>query len=176
MLTVMPVAVDSLRVGDVIFLNDLISKDKFGTFYMECYTSSEDGAVLAIDLQSAQILSISRIADAFGLKVRTLDNRNIDLEAHYGQRFSVYVAHKVLVSRLHSGDKILLRGDHSPAHLNKSYQYALISQRYGFVSKVLKVKKSWWGPYRLTVRFAGIKKLRLTVDPGVLFEMAHAPK
>lgn len=173
MLKTKAVTVDSIRAGDVIFLNDLKSLDSMGTFYMECYIATSNGAELSIDLQSAQVLEVSRIDNAYRVEVITQDNRSLDLEVPTWEMFSTLIPEKIPVGQLQVGDEILLRGDYNPAHLKKNYQYIHIARHYGFISEILKIRKTWRGNYRLTVSFAGVKKLRLTVDSDILFEASY---
>lgn len=170
MLNTKAVTVDSVRAGDIILLNDRKSLAVFGTFYLECYTATSEGSEVSTELQAAQVLEISKIADTYRIQVRTYDNRVLDLDLNPWQQLSVFIPEMIEVGRLRVDDEILLRGDYSPAHRKRGYEFALIERRYGSASKIVKIKKNWRGVYKLTVMFGGVKKLKLIVDPGVRFE------
>lgn len=176
MLRTKAVTVDSIRAGEVILLNDLKSFASMRTFYLECYTATSEGAVIATDLQAAQVLNVSEMTEFYRIQVRTYDNRTLDLDLHRWQQVSVFIPEKIPVEKLKINDGILLRGDYSPAHRKRGYEFALIERRYGTASKIVKIKKNWRGLYRMTVIFAGVKKLKLTVDPGVHFEADYSSR
>lgn len=169
------VTVDLIRVGDLILLNDLESLKKMETFYLECYTATSDGMEVSKEIQTAQVLSVTESGHNYLVHARTHDQKTLDLELDFSQKVLICDPKHVPVEDLRINFDILLRGVNSPEHLDQGYKYALIAARYGCVSKIIKIHKTWRGTYRMIVLFGGVKPLKLIVDPGVLFEVSYSP-
>lgn len=169
------VTVDSIRVGDVIHLNDLESLKKMETFYLECYTATSEGMEVAKELHTAQVLDITDLGHSYIVNVRTQDQKTLELELESSQNILIGDPKEVPVENLRINNEILLRGANSPEHLDQGYKYALIAARYGCASKILRIHKTWRGNYHMIVLFGGVKHLKLIVDPGVLFEVSYSP-
>lgn len=168
------VTVDSVRSGDVILLNDPKSLESMDTFYLECYNATSNGIEIATDVQTAQVLDVANLEHAYRIQIRTHDQRILDLEFLSCKTLSICDPIEVSVEDLRVNNEIILRGDNGPERLDKGYRYALIAARYGRVSKILKIHKTWRGTYRMIVLFGGVKPLKLIVDPGVLFEVSYS--
>lgn len=172
MLQSIAVTASELRVGDVFFLNDLKSFEDRGTFYVECYEATTEGAQLTNKLQFAQILEVARGCETTKIEALSSDNRKIELEFSHFDLISRMNPEKVEVSNLQAGDTVVLRDRNNPGKLkNDSFKYALIARRYGLLSRVLKIKKSWRGDYRVTFLFCGVEKITVSVDSGSFFEI-----
>lgn len=171
MLRTRPATASELRVGDVFLLNDLKSFESMGTFYLECYAATIEGAEPTKELQTVQILEVARNDETTRIEVLTYDRRTLDLEFSHFELIVLIVPDLVVVEDLAPNDYVVLRGDYNPSHLTKNFEYALISRRDGLVSKVLKVARTWRGAYRVTVLFGGVKKIPLVVDAGSQFEV-----
>jgi hypothetical protein len=166
------VTVDSIRLGDVILLNDLESLKTMETFYLECYSATSDGMEVTKELQTAEVLDATNQGHTYRIQVRTHDQKILDLDLAPSQKILICDPKEVPVEKLRKNDEILLRGDNSPEHLDKGYKYALIAARYGHASKILRIHKTWRGTYYMIALFGGVKPLKLIVDPGVLFEVS----
>jgi hypothetical protein len=175
MLRTRPATASELRVGDVFLLNDLKSFESMGTFYLECYAATSEGAEPTKELQAVQILEVARNDVTTRIEVLTSDRRTLDFEFSHFELIVLIVPDLVAVENLAINDYVVLRGDYNPSHLTRNFEYALISRRDGLVSKVLKVVKTWRGTYRVTVLFGGVKKLPLVVDAGSKFEVVRMP-
>lgn len=170
-----PATASELRVGDAFLLNDLKSFESMGTFYIECYAATDEGAEPTKELQAVQILEIARNDETTRIEVLTFDRRTLDFEFSHFEIVILIVPDLVAVEDLVPNNYVILRGDYNPSHFTKKFEYALISRRDGLVSKVLKVARTWRGTYRVTVLFGGVKKLPLVVDADSQFEVITLP-
>lgn len=175
MLRTRPATASELRVGDVFLLNDLKSFETMGTFYLECYAATGEGAEPTKELQPVQILEIARNDETTRIEALSFDRRTLDFEFSHFELIVLIIPELVTVENLAPNDYVILRDDYNPSHLTKNFEYALIARRDGLVSKVLKVLRTWRGTYRVTVLFGGVKKIPLVVDSGSQFEMVRMP-
>lgn len=162
----------NLSAGETIFLNDTKARDAYSAYYLDLTMLNRQYGYEEGRIHVGQVLERLHNQTCIQVEILSIDGRVVDFECDPSQSFLVCEPEQKPVEDLERGDEILMRGDFNPARWSSTYAYTVIAAREGYSSPVLKIRKRFRGDYKLTVRFAGMKKFRFTVDSGTTFEIS----
>lgn len=162
----------NLSAGETIFLNDTKARDAYSAYYLDLTMLNRQYNYAEGTVHVGQVLEILDHQTLIQVGILSIDGRVVDFECDPAQSFLVCEPEQKTVEDLERGDEILMRGDFNPARWSSTYAYTVIAAREGYSSTVLKVRKRFRGDFKLTVKFAGMKKFRFTVDAGTTFEIS----
>lgn len=149
-----------IRQNELIFLSDVSKNDS--VFSVDT----------AQEFDLGEVVSFKTFSDEIQFTI-TSPSGVYTVSAAYWHKFATYSPDKVPAESLLLGDKVLLRGEHSPLHTSRRKSCKILVSTETCESKVLKISKNRKGQLKISFLIAGVSKINLCLEPKSKMEIAR---